>query len=938
MRQTVSTALAVFILVPLCGKGVGIHLGRRRPLTERPSGCFAQMNPDPFPDPGEWPCFRRNGHLDGHSPLKGAITSPSIAWTHFIGAYEALVVATPGKGNATVSLTAEVAAARNPASPGVVQDVRWGLTPPQGLIEGHEQPIPRDVYTTFADVLPDAPGFLEKLVVKPTGTAACFAWRDGAWKKAWETEPMDFGQSVTTLPIVGDFDADGKKPELAFLPWWNLIVVDAQTGSFKDICRFTEGRSYGYFGVHDLDGNGKSEFVVEGDFAKHVDVLGYRDGKIKLLWQNNIELDISNPQTILRVNPDCVSDVDGDGKREVLVCLCNAKDDGKWRVTVHDGLTGRIKAELMDEYLSGVVDVDGDGACELLTTRTAGSGVPEYGPIQVISVKGGQARILWESAQAGWQTWDKPLPMNIHTGATYGTRTVLSRRTAEGVAVVLRQRGRDLQTTLSIAQWRDKEFRPCLRISGSHMEGMALDERGCLLLRTLFDPSSKPRVVDAVDGNDTRVVDDPTLHVENGRGDVLGVRSAPVMPATPATARSTENERPSIVVEGSGGELVALHPPQADKPAEETWRMAGRGQNTGASSGYGPVIADLEGDGRRQVILATAAPSGCGRLRVVDLAGKEVWYHDFDAIPGGPPVWNEGAIILWRAGHFTSATKLDVLVTVRRSMMHSDETALLSGRDGHELWRRVRQATKIHNRGVGGVPFALADYDGDGLDDTFSFYPSEYFVMKGGTGETLKLIDANWDALPGKQIYFGIPVTGDFENHPDAHQAPAVFMAGSQMTGLVRRDGTLVWHDAFGKSPTVFAFGDFSGSTGAVDGTSSPPSGEGRMEAMGFGYEDGIRCYDTATGKVKWHMEAPPGGFAGAASADINSDGRDEALLAANDTLYCYGSNQEGTGGNLLWKVRFPAVIGPPAIVGVDGSDSLAILVVGQDGNLYCVK
>ena len=101
--------------------------------------------------------------------------------------------------------------------------------------------------------------------------------------------------------------------------------------------------------------------------------------------------------------------------------------------------------------------------------------------------------------------------------------------------------------------------------------------------------------------------------------------------------------------------------------------MPGRGQNTGAGC-YGPVIADLAGDGHRQVILATAAPSGCGRLRTIDLSGEEIWHHDFTTIPGVPPVWNEGGIILWRTGHFRSHTRQDVLVTTRRSMMHSDET------------------------------------------------------------------------------------------------------------------------------------------------------------------------------------------------------------------------------------------------------------------------
>ena len=55
-------------------------------------------------------------------------------------------------------------------------------------------------------------------------------------------------------------------------------------------------------------------------------------------------------------------DVDGDGRPEIVVSLFNATRDGRWHVQVLEGMTGRIKADLPDRYLSGLRDVDGDGA------------------------------------------------------------------------------------------------------------------------------------------------------------------------------------------------------------------------------------------------------------------------------------------------------------------------------------------------------------------------------------------------------------------------------------------------------------------------------------------------------------------------------------------------------------------------------------------------
>src|SRR5207247_1954712 len=139
---------------------------------------------------------------------------------------------------------------------------------------------------------------------------------------------------------------------------------------------------------------GKREFVVQSDFAKHVDVLGYRDGKLSLLWQREIEMDFSNPQKILRAGPDPVADVDGDGRPEVLINLYNGDGDGRWHITVHDGITGAVKADLPDEYLDGLLDVDGDGTSELLTTRTTGGGAPAYGTLAVRRLQAGRARPL----------------------------------------------------------------------------------------------------------------------------------------------------------------------------------------------------------------------------------------------------------------------------------------------------------------------------------------------------------------------------------------------------------------------------------------------------------------------------------------------------------------------------------------------------------------
>jgi hypothetical protein len=223
---------------------------------------------------------------------------------------------------------------------------------------------------------------------------------------------------------------------------------------------------------------------------------------------------------------------------------------------------------------------------------------------------------------------------------------------------------------------------------------------------------------------------------------------------------------------------------------------------------------------------------------------------------------------------------------------------------------------------VGGTPFAIADYDGDGLDEIASLHPSVFYLLDGVTGENMLSMDAVWPQVPCKPVYWGIPIAGPFEEPG----RPALFFGTDRaaMTGLVRADATLVWWDALDHSPKQLpAFGDFDG--------------DGRWEAIGWGYPDGIRCYDASTGAVRWTLPLPEEGVpAGVASGDLDGDGRDEALFAVGRTLYCLGSDAAGRGQE-RWRLAFVEELGMPCVAALDGSGELAVLVVTADGTVHCL-
>src|SRR5258707_50603 len=86
----------------------------------------------------------------------------------------------------------------------------------------------------------------------------------------------------------------------------------------------------------------------------------------------------------------------------------------------------------------------------------------------ILTVMASQPRIIWEKENAGWQTWDPPLPSHVKSMATLGQRTVLSQIRGKIAYVVLREPG---TSTLSLAQWEGSAFKPITTITGENLEG-----------------------------------------------------------------------------------------------------------------------------------------------------------------------------------------------------------------------------------------------------------------------------------------------------------------------------------------------------------------------------------------------------------------------------------------------------------------------------------
>jgi len=112
-------------------------------------------------------------------------------------------------------------------------------------------------------------------------------------------------------------------------------------------------------------------------------------------------------------------------------------------------------------------------------------------------------------------------------------------------------------------------------------------------------------------------------------------------------------------------------------------------------------------------------------------------------------------------------------------------------------------------------------------------------------------------------------------------------------------------------------------------------NGDGRLEVGGAGYGGCFRCFEGATGKIRWDLPLP-GNFTSTVAADIDGDGRDEFLLGVNRRVVAVGETAEGDG-SIQWACELPAVPTTPAIADTDGDGLAEIIVMGDDGVVYCL-
>ena len=874
---------------------------------------------------GDWTQWRHDAQRTGRASVAGKITRPEVAWRHFVGCREDWVVLKAEAGDGSLVLPAEESGGMESDFEALERQYALGrYIDVDG--SGKSVKVTESPRSRFHRLLPGVKGVQQVTFQSAfqVGKQDNYGWlesfEDGLDhpRRVWETER----DHTYFMPLIvfSDVDGDGRE-EIVMTAHYRIFVFDPDTGKKRQELRYHDVRNYGDLHAVDLDGDGRDEFVQIVTFQAHMEVIDNDGGQLKVAWFKEINEGIISRLTKVTMPPyRPFGDIDGDGKPEVVCTFFDLEGDGKWHVFGFEAMTGERKLDLPDTALTSLEDVDGDGVSELFCVDAPHPHWPETSGARLMSCKGGQARTVWERPDAGWLVWRPPVdpPKSAYGSARGAWRVLFEDVDGDGQKEFFTFEEGDAPT---VRAWRmrDGQAVETLRFSGVEPEVLNVCDA---------DGDGRPEVLFRLRRPDDRAV---TVMTDRCRATVVASRRTGGHGAPPLVIGSSGS--PVIVTQQGEDEVVALGVSPGERQPHVLWRRPGCGMETvEGNQGLGLASIDAEGEGVRRVLLAATGPGRCARMEAVGLDGQVAWHHDFPAFRHRPLTWNCNGMVNWNAGRFLGRRGEDVVVSLRRNTMHSDECHALRGDTGEEVWRQDGSVTVGNEtRGFGGKLFAVVDR-GKG-DDLVSGYPDIYYVADGRTGEVVAeriLARGTFPIVPKGEkreadwwVAYQVPVVTDLNGDASAE---ALLAGGGYLTSALRLEGEPIWH------------GDYATSGRPMQGIGDV-DGDGRLEVGSCEPDRGFVCFDGATGEVRWtwaDLQVQPSAITSIVTCDVDGDGLEEFLLPSEKELIAF--NGRDGKANVVWRMPLPATCRQVVVSDADGDGRAEILMPCADGYLYCVR
>ena len=873
----------------------------------------------------EWLQLRGDRHMSGRAAGVGRLRDgpPVEGWRYDIAAWVGYVVVDRRSGDGRVDLPFAAPVGTDYIG---LHRQSWGIGPQVFDMAGDGEGVTMPVDNVFkvARILPEVQG-LQRFEMENSFSdggaepkrGRLLAYDTGEPRVVWETELFDDTWDPNVLVV--DADADGQL-DLVVATHYRILVFDGGTGATKMQLRYHGYRNYGWFGAADIDDDPFPEFGMVADFSMHAEVIDNDGMELTLRWLREIQPDPAQSTKVMRPKPRTLVDVDDDGRIEMMYSVYNDEGDRQWHIVVLDAVSGETRYDFPQHYLHGLVDVDDDGRYELFVSETKGEALPAYAPLAVWTLEGAEPIVRWSHARARFSTRVlDSLPLDVATGAADGLRTV-STGDVDG-------------------DGRADFFAVEPDGTGEELRAYGADADSGIQPRWLArGPDGAALEIAAVADAEGDGFNRALLHLRGrsavgqaldfeGAGGALRQwsRQGFTPAGTPVVADLEGDGRVEVVVQTGTGEVLCLEAPrQAGEAPRPRWQKPGYGQTNNAPYHWGVVAADLDQDGTEELLFAREAASGNASLVAVEADGTLRWQTEFAGFDGSMPIWNFSGLSYWNAGMFRTAEQLDVFASLRRGKLGSEVGFLIDGRTGEIVWesRGFTLPQDGSGRSLGGHPSAAGDVDGDGLEEIVLMWPDRLHIVDGITGTAQVVRQAygyvtGLDPLFDSDSFVGYAFPAVVDLFGDA-RPELIWGHCGYLSAVLDGDGNRVWQTPYRNNTEVQSL------MGVGDS-----DGDGDLELLASTAE-GVRLFDAVDGAVLHSLEDIGRAHTDIVSGDLDGDGRDEFVMGGSNLLICL-ELEEGSLRR-AWTLEVEGRSSDIALADVDGDRFLDIVVTTTDG------
>jgi hypothetical protein len=769
-------------------------------------------------------------------------------------------------------------------------------------------------------------------------------------KIAWTCHPP--GINFTSISATGDFDGDGES-EIALqagrsaAPFGAAVLVSAADG--RVIWRYdVEPMSYAWY-LHVLD-----EKTAPGAPAARKEILivmqGYppdaKNGYSVMFhhtpsgWQQKWRYDFSAYTCFPNV---LESDLDGDGTKELAVI----SHSRMWVLDRNDGAVKQFiqwdtsPANVRSYGLNHFVDLNKDGRPDFLCI---GNFAKHY---EVLLNDTGKLKQAWHNGWADSVTTGKvavswPLPaygdvdgdgnaeivVSVFEGDSEGKWAIRVHDAISGelkfklpgmiAARVVDVDGKGPCAILADRSDDASDIKPDGGYAIQHVKGAALlkvrdgklapvwqDDHG----KAIREENGPPRVqvdqaIFALTADATGMVVQTPWTPPPGKPS-----SAPALPAD--TSAGPTPEMLAVDVMGDGSNQIILYREGKVtiwRRIHEQYEQCGQ-----YASSCLPVVADLDGDGRRELVLADVSEAHAPRFKAItpSLANKVLWDVELPAAAhGGLPA---PRIAYLRTGKFTGGKFDDLYAWIGTPVVRS---LVLDGRTGKIVWEKNKVPDDERYAGPSVNLASVEDVNRDGKEDLVFTNPDMYCVASGATGDFLlgPLTQMKIFSQFSQGLYTMPPILGE------GPAATVCLTGGHYFRAAMSLDAKPKW----------FALPVAGEARCANEGFLQLPDSKW---LMAFGRQNGkFACYNVADGSQRWELDVQAS-CSDVCGCDIDGDGNMEFIFStSHGALYAVGD--DAGKPRILWKLETGIALGPPLLADMDGDGKTDIVVAGEDGRV----